>query len=158
MIQWLELAERALLKEHVPSADTVPPRRDVSSHSLGVVVDGKNKILLPRNTPIPCEAKHLVFTDADGQTDLTLRVTEGEDEDLEYVTIALEAPLKIPAYRRAAPFEVAFQYDTNGVVRITVLDLTTRKSLGEVQLVRKGTLAEEQVKSGVVELGKETVN
>jgi hypothetical protein len=131
---------------------------DVCSHSVGVVVNGRNHVVIPRNTPIPCEVKHVVLTEVDNQTEITIQVTEGEDEELEYVTIALEAPLKIPPYPKGASVEVTFQYDANGVIRITVLDLTAKKSLGEVQLVRKGNLTDEQVKAKQVDLRKVAVN
>jgi molecular chaperone DnaK len=136
---------------------------DVCSHSLGVVaVDEsgrpKNSIIVPRNTSIPCKQSDTYATVADRQTEIMLQVTEGEDQELEYVTIALEAPLKIPPYPSGAPVEVTFQYDANGVIRITVLDLTAKKSLGEVQLVRKGNLTDEQVKAKQVDLRKVAVN
>jgi len=160
-----ELISRASGRNPLVQRDDFPlvVINDVCSHSLGVVaVDEsgvpKNSIIVPRNTSIPCKQSDTYATVSDRQTEIMLQVTEGEDEELEYVTIALEAPLRIPPYPRGAPVEVTFHYDSNGVIRITILDLTAKKSLGEVQLVRKGNLTDDQVKAKQVELRKVTVN
>jgi molecular chaperone DnaK len=91
------------------------------------------------------------MTETDDQTEIVLQVTQGEDEELEYVTIACEAPLKIPPYPSGASVEVTFQYDANGVIRISAMDLTAKKSLGEIQLVQKSHLTDDQVKAKQVE-------
>jgi hypothetical protein len=160
MLRWLDLAENVLSSRLQSTPPCSAPRasepQTVCSHGMGVVANGRNHVLIPRNTPIPCEAKHVVSTDTDNQTELTIQVTEGECEELEYVTV-LDAHLRIPPYPKGAPIELAFQYAVNGVIRITALDVTAKRSLGELELARKGELTDGQVRAKQVELGENAV-
>jgi len=158
MMRCLGLPEEALSKQREPSDDVSPNSREVCSHSIGVVVNGKSQVIVPRNTPVPCQGKHIIVTETDDQTEIVLQVTAGEDEELEYVTIICEAPVKIPPYPKGASVEVTFRYDCNGVIGITAFDLTAKEPLGEVQLVRKGDLTNQQLKAKKVELRKAEVN
>lgn len=120
---------------------------DVNSHSLGIVAldqHGKdiNSIILKKDTHIPCKVSDVFCTVTDNQTELRIRVTEGEDSDLNAVTIHGETVLKIPPYPRGAPVEVFFEYDHDGIIHVTVVDLTAKKSLGEMEFVRTSNISE----------------
>jgi molecular chaperone DnaK len=128
---------------------------DVNSHSLGVVaVDGRtgrlyNSIILPKDTRIPTKASKIYGTVVDDQTEIEVEVTEGEEEDLEYVRVIGKGSMRIPSYPKGAPVEVYFQYDNDGIIHVTVLDKTSNKQLGELHVERQSnrTTAEvEQMK------------
>ncbi len=136
-----------------PSRSGIAPPEiiDVCAHSMGIVVQrgpGKaNSIVLQKNSAIPCEASDVFQTVQDRQTTLRVRVTEGEAEDLDYVTIAAEADIAIPSYPAGAEVRVTFKYDNNGTIRVTVFDMTSKRDLGEVQLKRNSGLTETAIAS-----------
>jgi molecular chaperone DnaK len=116
---------------------------DVNSHSLGVVaVDGRNgnlynSIILPKDTAIPTRKSNLYGTIVDNQTELEVEVTEGEEEDLEYVRVIGKGSMRIPPYPKGAPVEVFFQYDNDGIIYVTVFDKTANNQLGELHIQRE---------------------
>jgi len=116
---------------------------DVNSHSLGVVaVDSRtgslyNSIILSKDTKIPTRASKLYGTVLDNQTEIEVEVTEGEEEDLEYVRVIGKGTMRIPPYPKGAPVEVFFQYDDDGMIHVTVLDKTANKQLGELHIERR---------------------
>lgn len=136
--------------------------KDVNSHSLGVVtVDEKmreyNSIVLKKDTHIPCKVSNIFSTVQDHQTQLNIQVTEGEDEEIAHVKIIGESPMSIPPYPRGAPVEVFFEYDYDGIVHVTVLDLTGNKHLGEMEIKRESNRSEEEVKVMKQKMKKLTV-
>lgn len=98
--------------------------KDVCNHSYGTICAPKdqetgryvieNRIILPKNTPLPCEKSQQFYTMADGQKELEVTITQGEDTDADYVNkIAMEV-FKLPAGRPAGrPIKVTYSYDTN---------------------------------------------
>lgn len=137
--------------------------KDVNSHSLGVVAldeygQDKNCIVLKKDTPIPGKVSDIFNTVVDRQTKLHVQVTEGEDTDLSYVHIVGEGNMAIPAYPKGAPIEVFFSYDHDGIIHVTVFDLTGNKMLGELLIKRNSNLTEEDVKEKKEKILKLTVN
>ena len=137
--------------------------KDVNSHSLGVVAldeNGKeaNSIVMKKDTPIPCKVSDLFNTIVDNQTELLVQVTEGEDTDLAYVKIVGEGIMMIPPYPKGAPLEVFFAYDHDGIIHVTVFDLTANKRLGELQIKRTSNLTEQDVRVKQQKLGKMAIN
>jgi len=124
--------------------------KDVNSHSMGVIALDEygrdmNAIVLKKDTCIPCKVSDIFNTVQDKQTELLVRVTEGEETDPRYVKILGEATLRIPPYPKEAPVEVFFEYDANGIVHVSVFDLTSNKSLGEFEIKRSSNYTEEEV-------------
>lgn len=160
----------ALIQMKTGSSDIVDQKlfslveiKDVNSHSMGVIaVDdyGKefNSIVLVKDTPIPCKASNTYNTVVDNQTQLNVQVTEGEDADPAYVKIVGEAPMKIAPYPKGAPVEVFFEYDHDGIIHITVVDLTANKRLGELQIKRESNMNEQDVQASKQKLSKLAVN
>ncbi|SFJ36327.1 Hsp70 family protein [Thermoflavimicrobium dichotomicum] len=133
--------------------------QDVNSHSLGVVaVDDQNNevnsIVLRKDTVIPARAKGYFKTTVDQQTQLHIQVTEGEDTDLDYVKIVGEAMINLPPYPKGAPPEVIFEYDSDGIIHVSVYDLTANRLLGELDIDRKSNLTEEEVRQKQQRVGK----
>lgn len=116
---------------------------DVNSHSLGIVaVDARtgslyNSVILRKDTKIPTRASNTYATITDNQTEIEVEVTEGEEEDLEYVHIIGRGTMHIPPYSKGAPIEVFFHYDNDGIIHVTVLDTTSKKQLGELHIERQ---------------------
>ncbi|KFZ39804.1 Hsp70 family protein, partial [Thermoactinomyces sp. Gus2-1] len=124
--------------------------QDVNSHSMGVVAldeSGQefNSIVLKKDTVIPSKVSGHYETTVDQQSQLHLQVTEGEDMDLDYVKIVGEGMIDLPEYPKGAPLEVIFEYDSDGIIHISVIDSTAGKLLGELNIERKSNLTEEEV-------------
>ena len=133
--------------------------KDVNSHSLGVIcLDSKmwdmkikkeiNSIVLAKNTPIPCKASNTYYTIQDNQTQLSVRISEGEDEDPQYVTIIGKTLLDLTPRPKGSPLEHSFEYDENGIVHVKVYDTSVKpkKFLGELKIQRESNMNEEEIK------------
>jgi len=96
---------------------------DVTNHSYGTIsldeIGGvpmlRNSIIIAKNTPIPHSETKSYYTVSDGQTELNCEITQGEDEDPEFVNILAEEMMELPPDRRAGrEVTVSFAYDANG--------------------------------------------
>ena len=124
--------------------------QDVNSHSLGVITvdsEGKenNSIILNKNTPIPCVEEKEYYTVSDSQTELLIQVTEGEDEDVEYVNIIGDALLKLKDRPGGSPIQVRMGYDENSIVHVSVIDGVDGSNLGEMEIKRKANLSDDEI-------------
>ena len=76
--------------------------QDVCSHSLGFVSKNPktkeeyNSIIIPRNTNLPTRQSKEYYTAKDNWEGFEIQFTEGEDEDLDYVTILTTMEVKLP--------------------------------------------------------------
>lgn len=102
--------------------------KNVNSHSLGVV--GKDTIsqlprvavIIPRNTPLPIQARRKFKTQKDGQKSVLVQIVEGEssspDDCVQLGECVIEGlPLDLPA---KSPVEVRFIYAENGRLEVHV--------------------------------------
>lgn len=109
---------------------------DVISHSIGVqaksATTGRqmNRIVIPKNTRIPYEAKYLFTIDRDDATSLRVVVCQGEYERLEDCTLLGEFILsELPPGRpRGTPIEVYVKCNENGLIEIRAVDPQTGRS------------------------------
>lgn len=97
---------------------------DVCNHSYGTIcapwdeelkknIVG-NHIILKKNTPLPCEVSQTFYTMSQGQTELQVTVTQGEDLCIEYVNEIATHMIPLPAGREArCPIKVMYSYDLN---------------------------------------------
>ena len=127
---------------------------DVNSHSLGIVASGMNDIILERNTPLPARKSKIFYTSCDNQTELLTQVVEGEDPELEYDTIVGECLLEIKPHPKGSEVEVEMSYDKNGMIHVSVRDLSDNCNLGEMEVERKSNLTKEEVKQKKDKLNK----
>lgn len=124
---------------------------DVVSHGLGVVtVDplGRevNSTIVPSNSKIPVKKAEVFFTVIPNQTELNVRVTEGEEEDLKYVRILGSSLLKLqPHPEESSPVQVVFACDIDGILHIEVIDGVDNKSLGEFEIDRAKNLDQDEI-------------
>ncbi len=117
---------------------------DVCNHSYGTIcapIDketGKriieNRIILKKNTPLPCQASQMFYTVSKGQTELEVTITQGEDNAPEYVNKIATNKLKLPPNRPAkCPVKVTYSYDLNQRMQCSFEDVESGQAL-EVDL------------------------
>ncbi|WP_033827718.1 Hsp70 family protein [Bacillus andreraoultii] len=125
--------------------------RDVNSHSLGIIssegVDVfMNSIIVPRNSEIPCEMAREFFTIQENQEEIFLQITEGEDEDPNYVTIIGHSVISLPENLPAnSPIEIRISYDQNGIVHVSAKDVRNYIELGEFTIERQSNLTHQEI-------------
>ena len=138
--------------------------KDVCNHSYGTIcapIDEstgrhviRNTFILKKNTPLPCEATSTFYTMAEGQTELQVTVTQGEDEDPQYVNRIATETFELPPNRAAnRPIHVRYSYDVNQRMHCTFLDEDSGRTL-EVEFCagQNGKLKKTAVESKVEEL------
>lgn len=130
---------------------------DVCNHSYGTIcapIDKEtgrrviqNRIILKKNTPLPCEASEMFYTMSEGQTELEVTITQGEDTLPQYVNKIATHKFKLPPNRPAeCPIKVTYRYDVNQRMHCKFEDLQSGKAL-EVDfcLDQNGKIAEGNV-------------
>lgn len=114
--------------------------KDVCNHSYGTIcapVDEetgrhviRNSIILEKNTPLPCDATQTFYTMADGQTELQVSITQGEDEDPDFVNKIATEIFELPPNRAAnRPIHVQYSYDANQRMHCRFLDEESGRTL-----------------------------
>ncbi len=114
--------------------------KDVCNHSYGTIcapVDEetgqhviRNSIILQKNTPLPCEETQTFYTMADGQTELQVSITQGEDEDPDFVNKIVTEVFELPANRPAnQPIHVQYSYDVNQRMHCQFVDEQSGRTL-----------------------------
>ena len=125
--------------------------QDVNSHGLGIVAEDEstrrpmNFILIPRNQPIPTVGKQTFGTVVDNQTEIELKVTEGDDEELSYVTIIGTAIVSIPPHPAGSPVTIELNYDSNGIITGRVFDEILGDYVGNIEINRNANMSEQEV-------------
>ena len=103
---------------------------DVTPLSLGVETLGSIlTVLIPRNTTIPTSKKEIFSTAADGQTEVTIHVLQGERQMASDNRTLGRFNLTgiAPAPRGQPQIEVTFDIDANGILNVSAKDLATGK-------------------------------
>jgi molecular chaperone DnaK len=113
---------------------------DVCNHSYGTIcapIDKEtgrrvveNRIILKKNTPLPCESTQMFYTMSEGQAGVEVNVTQGEDTDVTYVNKIATHKFKLPAGRPAkCPIRVTYSYDINQRMHCKFEDLESGRTL-----------------------------
>ncbi len=103
---------------------------DVTPLSLGVeTLGGVMTPMIPRNTTIPTSKKEIFSTAADGQTEVTIHVLQGERPmAIDNRTLGRFNLTGIaPAPRGMPQIEVTFDIDANGILNVSAKDMGTGK-------------------------------
>ncbi|CAO3608406.1 unnamed protein product [Cunninghamella blakesleeana] len=101
---------------------------DVVPLSLGVEMQGGiMAVVVPRNTPIPCQKSKVFTTASDNQTTVTFPVYEGERLLTKENNMLGEFSLNglVPAPRGTPELLCTFDLDANGILKVTAQDKTT---------------------------------
>lgn len=124
---------------------------DVNSHSIGIVtVDHitkkpKNTILLPRNTILPAKAES-EFETADTASIINFEVTEGEDDDVEFVNIISNLDIELPPNTpKKTSVTVEMHLDKNQLLHVFVRVAVKPEKRYEIHIDRKSNMSEDVV-------------
>lgn len=100
-----------------------------------------NRIIIPRDTPLPCAETADFALLYDGQETLKCSVTqsEGEEKELDFVEIVAEKEMKLGKGRsEGEPIKITYSYDTNGKMHCTFEDVK-KKTKVELDLKPEGS-------------------
>ena len=126
---------------------------DVTPLSLGIeTLGGVFTRLINRNTTIPSKKSQVFSTAADNQTEVTVKVLQGEREMAADNKLLGEFNLVgIPPAPRGVPqIEVSFDIDANGIVNVSARDKGTGKEQSIV-IQSSGGLSEEEIQNMIRE-------
>jgi molecular chaperone DnaK len=137
---------------------------DVCNHSYGTICAPldkqtgrrvvQNRIILRKNTPLPCEATQMFYTMSEGQTELEVTITQGEDTAVEYVNKIATHKFELPPGRPAkCPIKVTYRYDMNQRMHCKFEDVQSGHTLEvEFCLDQDGRMAQNETKQGTERL------
>ncbi|MFO0974593.1 MAG: molecular chaperone DnaK [Phycisphaerae bacterium] len=120
---------------------------DVTPLSLGVeTLGGVMTAMIGRNTTIPTSKKETYSTAADGQTEVTIHVLQGERPmAIDNRTLGRFNLTGIPPAPRGMPqIEVTFDIDANGILNVSAKDLGTGKE-HKIEIKGSSGLSKEEV-------------
>lgn len=124
---------------------------DVTPLSLGIeTLGGIFTRLINRNTTIPTKKSQVFSTAADNQTQVGVRVLQGEREMASDNKLLGEFQLEgIPPAPRGMPqIEVTFDIDANGIVRVSAKDKAIGKEQ-EITIKSSGGLSDSEIEKMV---------
>lgn len=129
---------------------------DVTPLSLGIeTLGGVMTKLISRNTTIPTKKSQVFSTAADGQTQVEIKVYQGEREMASYNKLLGQFTLVgIPPAPRGVPqIEVTFDIDANGIMNISARDKGTGKEQ-QIVIQSSGGLSKDDIENMVKEAEK----
>merc|ERR1712157_223448 len=124
---------------------------DVTPLSLGIeTLGGVFTKLISRNTTIPTKKSQVFSTAADGQTQVELKVHQGEREMAADNKLLGQFQLQgIPPMPRGVPqIEVTFDIDANGIVNVHARDKGTGKEQ-QIVIQSSGGLSKDEIENMV---------
>ena len=117
---------------------------NVNAHSLGIQgVDLEtkqrvNKIIIPRNTPLPASATETFPTVQAGQPNVSVRLLEGESENPLFCSALGKCVVRLdPQLPQGTLVRVRCRYDANGTISVAA-DVQGTDSQARADLVREG--------------------
>ena len=109
---------------------------------------------MPKNIQVPAEKTNYYQTTVPYQEKLAIQVTQGEEEDLRYVTVIGTADIEITPREQLVGIEVTIACDENSIIHVRVFDQDLRRDLGEMHIDRVSNLSEEEVKQNMTRISK----
>jgi hypothetical protein len=133
---------------HKPTFDVT----NVNAHSLGIQGTDpetgrkRNKILIPRNTPLPAEVTKACVIKKDGQENVVVKVLEGESLDPKECTaigsaVIRDLPLNL---KKGWPIDVTYEYQVNGRLHVRAKVRGTDKEV-EMELERDEAMSADRL-------------
>ena len=120
---------------------------DVTPLTLGIeTLGGVATPIIPANTTIPTQKSQIFSTAADGQTEVTIHVVQGDRAMAkDNVSLGMFNLQGIPPAPRGIPqIEVAFDIDANGILTVTAKDKATNKPQ-RISIAAKNKLSKDQI-------------
>lgn len=120
---------------------------DVTPLSLGIETEGGIFTkLIERNTTIPTKNTKVFSTAQDNQTEVQVKVLQGERELAAQNKLLAQFSLSgfPPAPRGVPQIAVTFDIDSNGIVKVSAVDQATGKE-NEVKILTSGGLSKEEI-------------
>jgi len=120
---------------------------DVTPLSLGIeTLGGVFTRLIPRNTTIPTRKSQVFSTAADGQTEVDIKVLQGEREMADANKLLARFSLYgLPPLPKGVPqIEVTFDIDANGIVKVSAKDKATGKEQN-IRVQSSGGLSKDDI-------------
>jgi molecular chaperone DnaK len=120
---------------------------DVTPLSLGIeTLGGVFTRLIPRNTNIPFKKTMTFSTAVDGQTEVEIKVLQGErDIASQNKLLGSFNLVGIPPASKGVPkIDVTFDIDANGIVHVSARDVATGKE-HQIRVQSSGGLSEDQI-------------
>ena len=120
---------------------------DVTPLTLGIeTLGGVATPIIPANTTIPTQKSQIFSTAADGQTEVTIHVVQGDRAMAkDNVSLGMFNLQGIPPAPRGIPqIEVSFDIDANGILTVTAKDKATNKQQ-RISIEAKNKLSKEQI-------------
>jgi len=128
---------------------------DIIPLSLGVeTIGGVMNILIPRNSTIPIKKKRKYTTYTDYETDITIKVFEGERKMTKdnFLVGEFELTGLEPAPRGIPEIEITFSVDVNGIISVTAEDIKNNQNKNSIVITgNKSRLSKEKIESLVKE-------
>lgn len=121
---------------------------DVTPLSLGIETQGGiMTILMPRNTQIPAVVKEIFTTAFDNQTEVDVKVFQGErPKTLDNLSLGqFRLDNIIPKPRGVPKIEVTFSVDANGILSVKAKDEQS-ETFKEIQITGQASLSSEEIK------------
>lgn len=130
----------------------LPPPRDAVSHSIGVTVQDpsgelRNSPLLKAGTavPTPEPISEEFSTVAEGQTEVEVRVNEGDFEDLSLVNKLGQGTAQLGAPRpKGYPITITMEFTADQLLVVKAYDGTSKQLLCEFPIRHEGLLSKDQ--------------
>ena len=117
---------------------------NVNAHSLGIQsVDLEtqrrvNKIIIPRNTPLPAAATEVFTTASESQPNVRVRLLEGESENPVFCSALGQCVVHLEGtVPRGTEIRVSCQYDSGGRISVSA-NVPATKASAFVELQREG--------------------
>jgi molecular chaperone DnaK len=149
----LELALPAVTNQEfaqgsaIATSNATPLLIDVTPLSLGVeTAGGYSDVIIPVNSPVPCEKTRSFLTASDGQTTVSIRVAQGEST--RFAANTRLGDLVLSGLRQARRGEVrvlvTFELDADGILNVRARDQDTgRETAATMRLLGASTDAED---------------
>jgi len=129
---------------------------DVTPLSLGIeTLGGVFTRLIPKNTTIPTKKSQVFSTAVDGQTEVQIKVFQGEREIAAYNKLLGQFNLVglPPAPKGVPQIQVTFDIDASGIVHVSAKDKATSKEQ-VIRIQSSGGLSKEDIEKMVQEADK----
>ena len=147
-------------KKEIPTADQSYTFTDRTSHGIGIEIydeetgEDMYSVILPKNSILPAEEAKEFQTIIDYQTEIEIIVRQGESPNIKYTTEIGKSILKLRPKPKNSPIQIVISCDLDGLVHVSVFDLTDNENLGEMRIDRAANMNEECIQEAINKLGE----